>query len=590
MNKKILFINHHKTQCGVYEFGRNIGDALKKSTLEFLYCECGSADELSTTIKHHAPDAVIYNYHPTTLSWLNIGVTKRIRIPQIGLIHEVTQTIADAADNRLFNFHIAHDPTLLLKNPIVFKSGRLIPPYEREVDEPTVPTIGSFGFGTDGKGFEKIVASVQQEFDEAIIRFNIPFATFGDTDGAKAIGIADECRQLTTRPGIRLEITHDYLDQSALLDFLASNTINVFLYEDRGIPRGLSSATDLALAAGRPIAVSPNAMFRHVLDTVPSVSVADRLLREIIDSGVEPLEKFYREWSEQMLCWEYERICKAVLSQESIPQIRAEGVIKRKVRGAKRRIRNVLGMRANDASANGWVSDASIGVLARRPLERVIYSPVANVSRLNRILSNDARELYRPTIEQMFRHLPELMARKIPEANVQQAFVLDTVYRFASDLVDPKILSVGSFEDSAAAFLKLTGLRIDEVDPVLNYDLAAFMTRPTTVNGSYDVVFATSVIEHVEDDESFVRDISLLLKPGGKIVLTCDYLDTYKRGDPIFDVNYRFYKQSDLAERLLGCAAGCRLADQPRWNCEKPDFFHAGFNYTFATLVLEKTA
>lgn len=589
MSKKILFINHHKTQCGVYEFGRNIGDALKKSALEFVYCECGSADELKTAIKRYEPNAVIYNYHPTTLDWLTDAVTKRVNIPQIGLIHEVTQTIADAADNRLFNFHIAHDPTLLLKNPIVFKVGRLIPLYEHRANEPAVPTIGSFGFGTGGKGFEKIVALVGREFDEAVIRFNIPFATFGDTDGANAHRIADECRSGITKPGIRLEITHDYLDQAAVLDFLAHNTINVFLYEDLGVARGLSSATDLALAAGRPIAVSSSAMFRHLSDAVPSVSIADRSLKEIIASGVVPLEKYYREWSEEMLCWEYERICNDVLSRASIPRIRTDGLLKRKARGAKRRIRKVLRLPANAGSSNGWVTDSSVGISGRRQTESVTYSPVTKIPRLNRILDNDARELYRPTIEQMFRVLPELMARKIADANVQQAFVLDTVYRFASDVIDPKILAVGSFEDSAAAFLKLTGLSIDDIDTVLNYDLTTFMTRPTTVAGSYDIVFATSVIEHVEDDESFVRDISLLLKPGGKIILTCDYLDTYKRGDAIFDVNYRFYKQSDLAERLLKCAAGCQLVDQPEWNCEKPDFFYAGFNYTFATLVLEKT-
>lgn len=589
MSKKILFINHHKAQCGVYEFGRNIGDALKKSALDFVYCESGSASEFEQIAKQASPDAIIYNYHPATMHWLNAGVTRSIKCPQIGIIHEVTQTLADRADNSLFNFHIAHDPTLLLKNPIVFKVGRLIPPYERRVDEPTITTIGSFGFGTDGKGFDKIVAFVEHEFDEAVIRFNIPFATFGDTDGSNARRIADECRSAITKPGIRLEITHDYLDQAEVLDFLAHNTINVFLYEDRGLPRGLSSATDLALASGRPIAVSPSAMFRHLLDAVPSVSVDDRSLKDIIGSGVAPLERFFREWSEEMLCWEYERICNDVLSRASIPRIQTDGVLKRKARGAKRRIKKMLGIPTISPPLNNWVTDSSVGISAKRQTERVKYSPVVNITRLNRILDNDARELYRPTIEQMFNALPELMARKIAEANVQQAFVLDTVYRFASDISDPKILSVGSFEDSAAAFFKLTGLNIDEVDPVLNYDLTTFMTRPTTVAGSYDVVFATSVIEHVEDDESFIRDISQLLKPGGKMVLTCDYLNTYKRGDPIFDVNYRFYTQSDLSERLLGNAESCRLVDQPQWDCEKPDFFYAGFNYTFATLVIEKT-
>ena len=42
------------------------------------------------------------------------------------------------------------------------------------------------------------------------------------------------------------------IDEDALLAFLASNTINAFLYEniDR---RGISSCTDYALSSGRPV-------------------------------------------------------------------------------------------------------------------------------------------------------------------------------------------------------------------------------------------------------------------------------------------------------------------------------------------------
>ena len=44
--RKILFISHKKKQCGVYEFGKNIIDVLKKSKkYEFVACECSSLDE-----------------------------------------------------------------------------------------------------------------------------------------------------------------------------------------------------------------------------------------------------------------------------------------------------------------------------------------------------------------------------------------------------------------------------------------------------------------------------------------------------------------------------------------------------------------
>ena len=77
----------------------------------------------------------------------------------------------------------------------------------------------------------------------------------------------------------------------------------------------------------------------------------------------------------------------------------------------------------------------------------------------------------------------------------------------------PELLSVGSYEDTAALAVMLSGRRVDEIDPVLNYDLSTYMTKPSCKRAAYDVVFATSVIEHVADDEQFLRDIEELLAP-----------------------------------------------------------------------------
>ena len=46
-----------------------------------------------------------------------------------------------------------------------------------------------------GKGFEKIITLVQNEFKEAKIKLNIPFARFGDNDGSQARKIAEQCRK-----------------------------------------------------------------------------------------------------------------------------------------------------------------------------------------------------------------------------------------------------------------------------------------------------------------------------------------------------------------------------------------------------------
>ncbi|MEK7725300.1 MAG: methyltransferase domain-containing protein, partial [Acidobacteriota bacterium] len=545
---------------------------------------------VKNAIEKENPVLIIYNYHPATMNWLKVSATSKIKYPQIGIIHEVTQQVADKADNSLFNFHIAHDPTLLLKNPLVFKAGRLIPSYENKFDLPEIPTIGSFGFGTDNKGFEKIVKLVQKEFDRAIIRFNIPFATFGDSDGTNARRIAENCRQLLINPNFDLQISHNFLEQTQLLDFLAQNTINIFLYEGNGVQRGISSATDFAMAVKRPIAISQNSMFRHLFELKPAISIDDNSLKTILTNGFEPLRKSYQEWSEETLRWDYERIAKDILSRKNIPQISINSRVKKTLKRVKQSIKNHLGIKTPVVKENSWIADTSIKNLKQENLTIASYIPavIPGEWSLNNILDNQARKLYKTTIEQMFEYLPNLMARKIPEANVQQAFVLDTVFKIVSKIERPKILCVGSFEDSASEALKVLGFEIDEVDPMINYDLSTFMTKPTTVKNSYDLVFSTSVIEHVKDDEDFLINIAALLKKNGKAVLTCDYCDTYKLGDPIFDVNYRFYTQRDIKERLLSKLLDCSLIEDPQWDCPNPDFFYDGFNYTFATIVLKK--
>jgi SAM-dependent methyltransferase len=219
------------------------------------------------------------------------------------------------------------------------------------------------------------------------------------------------------------------------------------------------------------------------------------------------------------------------------------------------------------------------------------YTPIAipkGVS-LNTILDNNARELYRPAIDHLARLVPLTMAKKIPEANVQQGFVFDTVMRLIPTYKDPKLLCVGSYEDTASLSLTKMGYPVEEIDPMLNYYLQEYYTRPSVVKHSYDIIFSTSVIEHDPDDESFVRCLAGLLAPGGVAVITCDYKDGWKPGDSKPEVDERFYTQHDLRNRLLPLMDNCTLVDEPRWDCEHPDFNYLNqYQYTFATLVVKK--
>ena len=604
----ILFVSHSNKRCGVYQFGKNVFATVRKSEkYRFQWVECDSLSMLHIALDDFKPDVIIYNYHPTTMPWVSkkIGPSlvwsniTGINAIQIGIIHEVTQGVADTATNYrnsllfrkqhqllnvLFDFYIAADPTLFLKNPFVFKTGRLIPQYINKFSIPQIPTIGSYGFGTPNKGFEKIIEKVQEEFDEAIIRINIPFAEFGDKNGTNALQIAENCRSLLKKEGLKLHITHEFLEDNELLDFLAQNSINVFLYEDNS-GRGLSSAIDNALSVQRPICISGSIMFRHVLNIVPEVSTESNSLKHLIESGIDILKPLLDEWNYKNLCWDYERILDAILLHQSDSSKRKFGLKNQVISFIKRFFS------LPDISFT-WLRNTQ-STFYDTPLHRgtlnYIQVPDSEDVYFNRILDNKARNLYAETIKQMFSVFPNTMVKKISEANVQQAFVLDTVYRNLKRFKSPKLLCVGCYEDTASMFLKQLGLTIDEIDPVINYSLHEFVNKPSTITNSYDIIFSTSVIEHVDHDEQFVECIYNLLAPGGIAVITCDFNDQWKVGDLKPEVDARLYTQYDLRERLIKRMPGCNFLDKPDWDCPNPDFLYLGkYRYTFATFVVIK--
>lgn len=223
-----------------------------------------------------------------------------------------------------------------------------------------------------------------------------------------------------------------------------------------------------------------------------------------------------------------------------------------------------------------------------RRMAELRFIPVTGNVPYNHILEDNARELYKSVVFQMHKYAPKMMGRKIPRSLVQHAFILNSIYKFIDGIKNPKILCVGSFEDTVAESLKVMGYKIEEIDPAINYDLDSYLNLPTTVKGSYDIVFSTSVLEHVDDDSLFVKEIADLLKPGGTAIMTCDFNDSYKPGDKLPKTDLRFYTEKDM-HRLLKCAEGCSPVDDPCWyHGIKPDFFNEGCWYSFAGLAFRK--
>jgi hypothetical protein len=203
-------------------------------------------------------------------------------------------------------------------------------------------------------------------------------------------------------------------------------------------------------------------------------------------------------------------------------------------------------------------------------------------NRANRVLSDNDRWYYQRTINNMFSLCPDMMKRKPARANVQQAFVVETVVENGRGL---PVLAVGAYEDTAAESLTALGYNVTGIDPALNCDLHTY--RNNNPDKKYATIVSTSVIEHVIDDEQFIDDICSMLQPGGVAVLTMDFNNTPGAPKPLIDA--RLYTEHDLTVRLKGILDrhNCSLIGKPRWSGD-PDFEWEGCRYSFATFVYRK--
>ena len=313
---KVMFLTHREQNCGIHQYGEDTADALCKSrNITLIPKECGSAYMYHYLMFTVNPDVVIYNYYPATMPWLHDRHTRRYPAAvHLGIMHEVTQDDADGAGTEMFDYHLCPDPTLVTDNPAVRVIPRLVPQYTNATPDPGIPTIGSFGFGFPDKGFQKIVQMVCDEYGVAEIQFNMPRSEVVDIWGEMRKETVSRCHEIARKHiGIDLKISDEFLTKQGVLDFLAGNTVNMFLYDvHKG--RGISSVIDYALAVKRPLAINRCGMFRHVHAAAPSMCVEDATLHQIIRNGTGMQDKYREAWSEQNFIRKYENIISEVLA------------------------------------------------------------------------------------------------------------------------------------------------------------------------------------------------------------------------------------------------------------------------------------
>lgn len=293
-----LFVSHRKAFCSIYESGKMVYEALRgQNSFQLDYTEI-SFEQRTLPCRY---DFYLFNYHYLTMSWLNVRCLSELAGAKIALVFEVAPGdpfVLCPAD--VFDAYCVLDPSLKYPDRRVYSFPRPLEiasnplPYT----EKEVPVIGSFGFATPGKGFDLVVDAVNREFEEAIVRFNIPYGTYVD-DAYRDLHkqnyadyLADLCRR-TAREGVEVIVTRDYMSKEDLIAWCGQNTLNCFLY-NRNQP-GLAATTDQAISSGRPLAVSQNDTFRHIHQYVTPYPC--RSLAESIAVSQAEVFRMQQDWS-----------------------------------------------------------------------------------------------------------------------------------------------------------------------------------------------------------------------------------------------------------------------------------------------------
>jgi hypothetical protein len=317
--KNILFLNHKIKNCGVYQYGERLYNILKSSCdVSYIYQEIDSAEEYKVLLSDtHRWFAIIYNYHSSTMPWLNDSVIQK-KIKNIGIPHE------SPAD--IFNIVCHIDPDQRDDNNTTFSIPRPIfenveeriknaPPSSTAVTqfiyedtESNMPIFGSFGFGFQNKGFHKIVERINDDFDNAIIKFVIPIAHF-DPDQQTIHRMRESCIQANRKPGIKLRILHEFLTTEEILLFLSKNTMNIFLY-DYMEGRGISSAIDYAISVKRPIGISNSHMFRNIYSD--TICLSKSSIQECLHNSEQHFSMFLEKYSHSSMRNRFKQILDSI--------------------------------------------------------------------------------------------------------------------------------------------------------------------------------------------------------------------------------------------------------------------------------------
>jgi hypothetical protein len=290
--KTILFCNTAQPQCGVYQYGWTLCAILQKlQGYHVIYREYEHRHQFDEQVLGFPPDVVIYNWHPDQHGWMEAAPLANVKAKQILVYHDWDN------DTSKFDAVLFSDPTMP-DHDNWFAIPRPLPVENDDWTAYTkipvggVPVIGVHGFG--GANAELVVQQAMYEFEHALVRLHLPYAHYGDTDGHEARAVAQRCLEMAKdRPTFLITVYHGWLTQGQLLGWLSAHHLNCYLRDTSARWRGVSSALDAAIAVRVPVAINRCQGFRHLFGCTPSICIEDRSLRDIVQSGLSPVQAFW---------------------------------------------------------------------------------------------------------------------------------------------------------------------------------------------------------------------------------------------------------------------------------------------------------
>jgi hypothetical protein len=280
----------------------------RSSKYSFAYIEAPNLSVAVEAYRQFGPDIVICNYHQGASAFLNPNQPRAFGLAKtFCILHE---DIDGSFSRGFYDYYIFGDPQWALANNFRLSVPRFVFDYENKMPDPEIPTFGTFGFSFPGKDYNKFLETIQSQYDKAIIKIHSPQNDVMIHDHHQRM-LADVMSK--KKDGIDVQFSRNFLEREQVLDFLASNTANVFIYDKSSHLDGISSVIDFAIAAKRPVIVNKCALFRHVLHL--PINIEDHDVKSIVSRGATIFDELRDRWSEQKNIEFYENLFERILAE-----------------------------------------------------------------------------------------------------------------------------------------------------------------------------------------------------------------------------------------------------------------------------------